>query len=215
MKAGKQFWALMILLVAGGVVINFWHAVGESRVERRPLRELPETIGGWRRMGPDGRFDQATEAILRADDYVNRDYAAPDGRAASLYVGYYSTQRTGATYHSPLNCLPGSGWEMVEPTSVAVTPANGAAAFTANSYVVKRAGERQLLVYGYLGRGRAVASDYWDKVYTVIDSVLLRRSDGAMVRVLVPVRGSDQDASSTALAFAAEVAPKLSAFVPD
>ena len=37
-----------------------------------------------------------------------------DGRSIRLYVGYYATQRQGATIHSPLNCLPGAGWIPVE-----------------------------------------------------------------------------------------------------
>ena len=72
-----------------------------------------------------------------------------------------------------------------------------------------------LMLYWYQGRGRAVASEYVDKVYTVFDSIRLRRSDGAMVRVLVPFRGSEREAAETAAQFAALVAPNLPAYVPD
>ncbi|HWW77314.1 MAG TPA: exosortase-associated EpsI family protein, partial [Pyrinomonadaceae bacterium] len=61
----------------------------------------------------------------------------------------------------------------------------------------------------------AVASEYWDKAYTVFDSIRRRRSDGAMVRVLVPFRGSEQEATAAAAEFAAQVAPALPAYVPD
>jgi EpsI family protein len=203
------------LLLFGGAVINFWAMSGEAKAPRKALAEFPAELGGWRQAGPDARFDAETEAVLRADDYVSRDYVGPGGRTASLYVGYYKTQRTGATYHSPLNCLPGSGWTMSEAGLVRVEPEGGAPAFEANRFVVENGGSRQLLVYWYQGRGRAVASEYWDKVYTVLDSIRLRRSDGAMVRVLVPVRGSEQDAVETARSFAAQLAPGLSAHVPD
>ncbi|PYS79450.1 MAG: EpsI family protein [Acidobacteria bacterium] len=212
---GRYFWAMVALLVAGGAVVNFWAAAGEARVPRRALVEFPAEVGGWRQAGPDARFDAATEAVLRADDYVSRDYDLGDGRTASLYVGYYSTQRAGATYHSPLNCLPGSGWELNEPATVEIKPANGASAFAANRYVIQHGGERQLMIYWYQGRGRAVASEYTDKLYTVLDSIRLRRSDGAMVRVLVPVRGSEGEAIETAAQFAAQVAPNLAPYVPN
>ncbi len=215
MKTQKHFWLLFALLVAGGVLIHVWERAGEARVERRALKEFPEEVGAWRRLGPDARFDAATEAVLRADDYVSRDYATTDGRAASLYIGYYRTQRIGATYHSPLNCLPGSGWELTDPSTVTINPADGSPAFEANRYWIKHGGESQLLVYWYQGRGRAVASEYVDKVYTVLDSIGRRRSDGAMVRLLVPVNGSEQAAVDAALGFAAEVAPQLSSYVPD
>jgi EpsI family protein len=211
----KYFWALIAVLVLGGVAINFLEVVGEARVERRALGEFPSEIGGWKQLGPDARFDAATEAVLRADDYVTRDYVLPDGRTASLYIGYYATQRTGATYHSPLNCLPGSGWTLTEPATVEIRPANGAPAFEANRYILQNGSTRQLLIYWYQGRGRAVASEYWDKVYTVFDSVRRRRSDGSMVRVLVPVGRSEASALEAATAFSEQLAPNLSAYVPD
>lgn len=215
MKTQRHFWLLLALLVAGGVFVQAWERAGEAHVERRALNEFPAELGAWQRRGADARFDAATEAVLRADDYVSRDYATADGRAASLYVGYYRTQRIGATYHSPLNCLPGTGWELTEPATVRIQPADGSPAFEANQYVIKYGGQSQLLVYWYQGRGRAVASEYKDKVYTVLDSMRLRRSDGAMVRVLVPVAGSEQAAASVAADFAAELAPHISPYVPN
>ncbi|HST52897.1 MAG TPA: EpsI family protein [Pyrinomonadaceae bacterium] len=211
----KHFWAMVALLVAGGALVNFWAAAGEARVPRRALAEFPRQVGEWRQSGPDERFDAETEAVLRADDYVSREYVNAGDGTASFYVGYYSTQRTGATYHSPLNCLPGSGWELTEPSAVEIKPSNGAAAFTANRYLMKHGNERLLMIYWYQGRGRAVASEYWDKLYTVFDSMRLRRSDGAMVRVLVPLRGSEDEALATATGFAAQAAPDLSPYVPN
>jgi EpsI family protein len=212
----KHFWLMLALLVAGGAVINAWGAAGESHAPRRPLAEFPVEVGGWRQTGRDAKLDAATEAVLRADDYVSRDYVAADGSAAaSLYVGYYATQRTGATYHSPLNCLPGAGWVLNEPGRVEIRPADGSPAFEANRYIIEHAGDRQLMIYWYQGRGRAVASEYVDKVYTVFDSIRRRRSDGSMVRVLVPVRGSEAQALERATQFASQVEPKLAAYVPE
>jgi EpsI family protein len=211
----RHFWLMLALLVAGGAVINAWAAAGESRAPRRPLAEFPTEVGAWRQTGRDVRFDAETEAVLRADDYVSRDYVGDGGTSASLYVGYYATQRTGATYHSPLNCLPGSGWTLNEPGRVEIRPADGSRAFEANRYIIEHAGDRQLMIYWYQGRGRAVASEYVDKAYTVFDSIRRRRSDGSMVRVLVPVRGSESEALERATQFASQVEPHLAAYVPD
>ena len=211
----KHFWALVAVLVAAGAVINFLEVVGEARVPRRALAEFPAQVGEWKQAGPDARFDAATEAVLRADDYVTRDYTLAGGGVASLYIGYYSTQRAGATYHSPLNCLPGSGWTLTDPATVEIKPADGRPPFEANRYILQNGTTRQLLVYWYQGRGRAVASEYWDKVYTVMDSVRRRRSDGSMVRILVPVGKSDEEALATATAFSAQIAPSLPAYIPN
>jgi EpsI family protein len=215
MRKSTQFWAMAALLLLGGAVVNFWAMTGEARAPRRALAEFPAQFGEWRQSGRDARFDAATEAVLKADDYVARDYAGEGGRFASLYVGYYLTQGTGATYHSPLNCLPGSGWVLGEPSTIEVKPAGGGEPFRVNRYVIEHGPDRMLLLYWYQGRGRAVANEYADKVYTVFDSIRLRRSDGAMVRVLVPFRGSERETQEVAAQFAAQVAPNLPAYVPD
>lgn len=216
-STGKQwrFWALLAILLVGGLFVNVWERAGEAHVLRRPLKELPAEIGAWRQIGADERFDAETEKVLRADDYLSRSYALANDHAASLYVGYYATQRNGATYHSPLNCLPGSGWTMAAPETISIKPSNGAPAFEANRYIIQKGDSRQLLIYWYQGRGRAVASEYWGKVYTVLDSARRRRSDGAMVRVMTSVTSSESTALETAVSLAAQVAPLLPAYVPD
>jgi EpsI family protein len=206
---------MLALLVASGAVVNLWERAGEAHVERRELSQFPEQLGAWRQLGADTRFDAQTESVLLASDYLARDYATADGRVANFYVGYYATQRNGATYHSPLNCLPGAGWAMREPGVIHITPAGGGAPFEAKRYIIENGDSRQLLLYWYQGRGRAVASEYWGKIYTVIDSVKRRRSDGAMVRVMVPFTDDEAEALRTATDLAAQAASRLSAFVPD
>jgi EpsI family protein len=210
----SPFWTLLVILVAFGVVINLWERAGEAKVARAPLSEFPSKLGSWTQTGPDQRFDAATESVLKADDYLERTYFTAGGRAASFYVGYYATQRNGATYHSPLNCLPGAGWTMSGASLVTVTPA-GSAPFQANRYLIENGNDRQLMVYWYQGRGRSVASEYWGKVYTVVDSIKRRRSDGAMVRVAVAITDSEERAEAAALDLAAKSAEVLSDYVPN
>src|SRR3954468_10278172 len=216
MRDSVRFPLLLALLVLGGAVIHLWERAGEASVSRSRLSEMPAQVASWHQVGADQRFAQETEDVLRADDYLSRTYERPDGSAASFYVGYYTTQRTGATYHSPLNCLPGSGWEMNDPATVTIAPADGSPAFEANRYIVQNGDDKQLLIYWYQGRGRKLASEYWGKFYTVIDSIRRRRSDGAMVRVMMPLgKRSEEETLSAATDLAAQVAPALSEFIPD
>lgn len=210
-----RFGMLLAVLLLGGVVVNSWQYFDEAHVGRSALKDFPSHVGAWRQLGGDDRFDPQTESVLRADDYLLRNFQSQDGRFASFYVGYYATQRNGATYHSPLNCLPGSGWNMSNPGIIVIKPTNGRPAFEANEYLIQNGNEKQLLVYWYQGRGRAVASEYWGKVYTVMDSLRRRRSDGAMVRVTVPVGESEAAAVASAANFAGYVANELPAFIPD
>lgn len=214
MKGSRRFAALLVLLLAGGGFVNTWDYLGETRVERKELKDFPKQIGGWEQAGADQQFDNETLSVLRASDYLLRDYRTKDGRVANFYVGYYASQRDGATYHSPLNCLAGSGWMMSDPARITITP-KGKAPFVANRYLIQNGYHKDLLIYWYQGRGRAVASEYWGKIYTVLDSVRLRRSDGAMVRVTIPVGQSETAAREAATDLAANASTVLSEFIPD
>jgi len=213
-KPSVRFAILFIAIVAVGVVVNTWAYLGEARVDRKQLKDFPQQVGDWRRAKPDQILDDATMAVLRASDYVLRDYRRPDGQVANFYVGYYASQREGASYHSPLNCLPGTGWTLSEPGKVMIPLPDGSQ-FAANKYVIANGEHRSLMLYWYQGRGRRVASEYWGKVYTVIDSVRLRRSDGAMVRVTVPLGDSEDVALKSALDLSTRAVAALPEFVPN
>lgn len=213
MKAWR-FALLFVVLLAGGFAVNSWEYLGEARVERKQLKDFPKQIGAWEQTGGDEQFNNETLAVLRASDYLLRNYRGADGRVVNFYVGYYASQREGATYHSPLNCLPGSGWVMSEPGKITITP-KGRAPFVANRYLIQNGDHKELLVYWYQGRGRAVASEYWGKIYTVVDSVRLRRSDGAMVRITTSVESSEPAALQAAADLAANSSNILPEFIPD
>jgi len=213
MKSSLRFGVLLVLILLVGIVVNAWSYLGEAHVERKELKDFPQAIGTWQRTGTDQILDDATMKVLRASDYLLRDFRKPEGQVANLYVGYYASQRSGATYHSPLNCLPGSGWTLSEPGKATIALPDGSS-FVANKYVIQNGDFKSLMVYWYQGRGRNVASEYWGKVYTVFDSVRLRRSDGAMVRVTVPIGNSVAAAEQTALDFASAASTALPEFVP-
>ena len=206
--------ALIAILFLGGIFINWFEQRGEISPERKSLREIPSKLGDWTQKGSDIRFSEQTESVLRTSDYVMREYGNSSGKFANLYVGYYASQRTGATYHSPQNCLPGAGWEMKSPEIVEIQTPSGKS-FQANRYIIENGQSKAVMIYWYQGRGRTVASEYTDKIYTVLDSVLRRRSDGSMVRVMTSVSSSEAEALQTAVDLSAQTAETLSQFVPE
>ncbi len=213
-KPPLRFGLLLAAILVGGLLVNAWAYLGEAHVERRELKSFPVQIGAWSKSGPDQILDDPTLKVLRASDYLLRDFRRADGQVANFYVGYYASQREGASYHSPLNCLPGSGWTLSEPGNAMISLPDGTP-FRANKYVIKNGDTRSLMIYWYQGRGRAVASEYWGKVYTVIDSVRLRRSDGALVRIIVPLGSSEALALQSAIELATGATSALSEFVPN
>src|ERR1043165_2858261 len=124
-KSSLRFATLFVALLVTGVLVNGWAYLGEASVARKQLKDFPDQLGDWQKSNPDQNIDEATMKVLRASDYLIRDYRRPDGEVANVYVGYYATQRDGASYHSPLNCLPGSGWILSSPESVTISLPDG------------------------------------------------------------------------------------------
>jgi exosortase D (VPLPA-CTERM-specific) len=206
-------WPLVGVLLVAGLGVNWFADRSEVAPEREPLARLSTHLGEWRQRGDEIHFDAAVEDVLRASDYTMREYAAVDGRVANIYVGYYSTQRTGATYHSPLNCLPGAGWVMSEPELVSITTPEGRT-INANRYLLENGVYREVMLYWYQGRGRTEASEYRDKLNTILDSVTRRRTDGAMVRVMTDVGGDETAAQAAAADLAGQLEDQLPRYIP-
>jgi EpsI family protein len=186
----------------------------------RPLSELPLRLGEWHGV-PTPPLTKDVLDVLGLSDYVTRAYLSPSQGEVGLYVGYWRSQRQGETIHSPLNCLPGSGWDPVSKSVMSLEDNRGAGRppVPANRYIVEKAGERQLVVYWFQSHGRIVASEYASKLQLILDAARMNRTDGAIVRVIAPILGDGADAErraeSQARAFTAELLPQLNAFLPN
>ena len=137
----------------------------------------------------EGVIDQDTRNILKADDLMSRFYTSPEG-GAELFIAYFKTQRQGQSPHSPKNCLPGSGWQTVRKKRGASTFRWRAARININRYVVIKGEAQSVVYYWYQSQGRVIADEFAAKFYLVSDSIRHHRSDTALVRVVVPIRGS-------------------------
>ncbi len=204
---------VLIAIVVGGLAVNWFVTRAEATPTREPLAGLERTFGDWTQRGDDFRFDEQVESVLRVSDYVMREYQRPDGRIANIYVGYYASQRSGATYHSPQNCLPGAGWVMKEPQRIDIKLVDGRT-FPANRYIIQNGIYNEVMIYWYQGRGRFEASEYTDKVNTVLDSIFQSRSDGAMVRVMTSVGEDEKAGVEAAVDLSSRLADSLNPFIP-
>lgn len=209
-----RFATVMAIIIAAAATVNWLGMRGEVTPERKHLSALPSVVGDWKQKGSETRFDKQTESVLRATDYTMRDYIR-EGRTANVYVGYYESQKSGATYHSPKNCLPGSGWVMKEPELVEIRTSTGAT-FTVNRFIVESGSYKAVMLYWYQGRGRTEASEYRDKLNTVWDSFWLRRTDGAMVRLMTALDpNTPSESMKSAENLASSLAENLTEFIPN
>ena len=75
---------------------------------------------------------------------------------------------------------------------------------------------RQLVYYWFQQRGRMLTNEYLAKWYLFWDSLTRNRSDGALVRLIVPLAEGEQRSNADAelAQFAAELEPVLRTYVP-
>lgn len=180
-----------------------------------PLSAFPDQLGGW--TGTDIPLDKDTLAILGAGDFMDRVYQDASGKqpALDLFLAYFASQRAGDTIHSPQHCLPGAGWNP-EQKQIITLALPGHAPFPANRYVIAKGDSHRLVLYWYWAHDRGVASEYWAKYYLVKDAIQMNRSDGALVRITMPMLpGESADAAQARIQpFAAQVVPLLDDYIP-
>lgn len=201
---------VVVVLLAGAGLAGARASASETPVQRESLSALPYELGQWR--GHEARpLADDIVAVLGVDDYVHRNYVSASGAPINLYAGYYHSQRQGDTIHSPQNCLPGAGWRPVSYTTITL-PA-GDRQVPVNQYVIQKGLSQQVVLYWYQGRGRVVANEYRNKALLMWDAATLHRTNGGLVRVIVPV-SPDRDARTEASAFATAVLPFLERLMP-
>lgn len=149
----------------------------------RPLRELPATIAGV--PGEERPLSDKEVQVVGVNDYLFRVFREDSLRAFSVYVGYYESQATGRTIHSPRNCLPGGGWQVVESGTQGLALRDERV--TVNRYIIANGPVQALVLYWYQGRGRVSHSEYRVKWELLRDAAARGRTEEALVRVMVPI----------------------------
>ncbi|HXE80763.1 MAG TPA: EpsI family protein [Vicinamibacterales bacterium] len=184
---------------------------------REPLEAFPLAFDGWRGREQPALAPNVVEA-LGADAYLEREYRN-DGASVGLFIGYYASQRQGDSVHSPLNCLPGSGWSAVEADYLDVPrgPDQAAAQVNVRRLRVRRGSDDALVLYWYQSRGRVVANEYWNKAYLMYDAVRLNRTDAALIRVFSMIderTGGVRRAEADLVTFVRAMFPLLDRHLP-
>jgi EpsI family protein len=187
-----------------------------------PLKTLLAPIPGY--SVTDLTVGDEERRIAGMSDYVSRVYRRDSLLAFTTYVGYYDHQTQGKSMHSPKNCLPGAGWEILTGGTRVIS--SGGAAHAVNRYVLKNGTALAVVYYWYQGRGRIVASEYAVKWNLLRDAGLRGHTEEALVRVVVPVasprdlQGASRaeqaypDASATGEAIASRLMREMTAALP-
>jgi exosortase D (VPLPA-CTERM-specific) len=218
-RAHAPLLSCVALLAVFAVGTQRLDARSEALPARDPFLQFPLLHEGW--LGREQPLDAPVVQTLGVSDYLMANYRKPDRPLpVNLYVAFYDSQRKGTSAHSPRSCIPGGGWVISDLAQVAVrspgmTRIGGE--LRVNRVIIQRGEERQLVYYWFLQRGRALTNEYLVKWLIFWDSLTRNRTDGALVRMVVPVpEGMDLPAAETQLEeFLHDFHGLLNRYVPD
>ena len=181
------------LIVQGSLFYGY--SRGETPPVAKSLETFPTDLGKWR-MIQQGVMEPEIKDVLRADDYVTRDYAASNAQVANLFVAFFKTQRAGQTPHSPKNCLPGSGWVWTVSDTIPVTVSGRETPIEINRYVISKGEDKAVVLYWYQSRDRVVAKEYQAAAYVAWDALRYNRTDTSIVKVTVRILNNQEEAAT-------------------
>ena len=216
-----RLWVIVILMSFSALVLHVRGDVDHVPYSV-PLSQLPRTIDD--RTSTEVPLDQETLDVLGKGDFLYRIYTLQSGTAGaqntsppiSLFIGYFPTQRTGQSIHSPQHCLPGAGWTFLSSGVTEFTDETGKQ-YRVGDYLITDGKQSQEVLYWYQMHGRSIANDFAAKLQTITDSIRYGRTDAALVRIITAVAPSEdrQQARNRAVGFARQIVPLLPAYVPN
>jgi EpsI family protein len=209
MKAQWRYLTVYLLLGLAALFIATYatHAVPVAR----PLQEIPIQLGNWK-MTRQTEFSLKVLAGLRPTDYLYREYADPQGRNLSLYIGYHDGGPDSGPIHSPRHCLPGAGWMAMAEQTTHLAIAGEQLKVVQSLYA--KGSNQEFFVYWYQVKGEVLTSEYALKIAEIRNAMLHRRKDSAFIRISIPNAANVADPAGLAGDFVARVFPHIKAALP-
>lgn len=210
-RTATRFLPAFVLLLGCGFV---WQTRSQAPVPlSAPLRTTLPRFSGFQAI--DQTISDEERRVAGMTDYSARAYSRDSIVDFFTLVSYYDRQGQGKTIHSPRNCLPGAGWEILRGDKRTLDV--DGARHVVNHYVLKNGAATTVVYYWYQGRGRVASNEYAVKWNLLRDAAILGHTEEALVRVQVPVReniGPIDDSMATAAlakadAFGAKIAAGL------
>lgn len=208
----KRTIVAVIIMITTAVFLEFISS-SEAIQPKKAFDHFPLQIGEWR--GEVSRFDDKIYEVLGVDDSILSNYRAKGGKPVQLYVGYYRSQKEGDLIHSPKNCMPGGGWNITDVSIEALEfPDRTHGEIDIIKLILEKGDQKQVTLYWFQSRGRFISSEYWQKIYLVIDSITKHRTDGSFVRLISPITISEETTTEYMKDFARLLIPILREYIP-
>lgn len=204
---------IFIAVIMSFTLILLKFSADSKRIDPKiPFETFPAKVNGWK--GKKAYFESNVYDVLGVDDSILMNYTSSNNSFIQLYVGYYASQKEGDLIHSPKNCMPGSGWNIVESGLEKVKLADRNKEIKVIKLKLRKGNQHQIVLYWFQSRGRIISSEYMQKIWLVIDSITRRRTDGSFVRIISPVINSEEKTLETMKAFSSDIYPYLEEYIP-
>lgn len=199
-------------LMSGAIAVAFTltyaltHAAGNVSLPPPPaFDDVSIALESWDGVPAPDLAPEVAET-LAADAYLHRYYVSDTG-AVEIDVAYYTQRRVGASMHSPLNCLPGNGWTIVEDRPLTIATAGGPR--EVRELVVKRNESVYAMTYWYQNGARVLSGEASTRVRLLADALQRRPADVGLVRVMTPLSHEAGAGREGVTAFTALLIPEL------
>ena len=215
----RSFVAAAVLVLIGAAVSVIAPAPTSTAPARQSFVDFPTQIGDW--VGRRDALQRFFLDILHLDDYILVDFSENGGPPVNFYSAWYQAQDNSRAIHSPHDCIPGGGWEIVKLEQRMLPATQTTQAFAINRAVVQLGTQRQVVYYWFDERGRKITSEYVARWYLFWDALTRHRTDGALVRFVAALpAGADQaageaQADARIMKLATRIEPMLNRYVPD
>ena len=173
---------ITIILLSLALFAREWIEVRQNSTPKMELIPFEQKLGDWK--GTDLKLDADVVEMLNPDQIVFRRYQNPSGSSIDLYGAFYGAQGAGRTMHSPLNCYPGTGWEIVGKSKVRLHgPGDDKKGLEVRKLILRKGLAGRLLYYWYYAGGKTASNQYINKALTLYGALVNGRTDGGLVTV--------------------------------
>jgi len=157
-------------------------------LESRGWGDFPLVKDNWR--GQEESVIQGVIDLLKPDHLFNANYTDELGNRINLFLGSFSDPRGGP--HSPMNCLPASGWVVEGSTPRMITL--GERIITAKRLVLTYQQMPYVMDFWYITPSGETANDYCLKFNEMLTSLTLRPRHLTFVRFMAKDTPERRDA---------------------
>lgn len=211
----KRYWFVVALLLVTGIYVHILRYTRITVQEQVNLKALPMNLGNWQ-ANEDLVIEEEMKDILKSSQDLWRCYTDSNHQEIELFIAYFKDQKYGEQIHSPIHCLPGSGWKITNKETFDVQiQKSPSSQLRINKLIVSYEHYNEIMLYWFWTRSGVITSEY-DLKFSLAKNALLRTpTDAAFIRINLPLpQGDHSNALQIASQFISDIFPAIKNLLP-